>query len=36
MIKDEKLIFRKTLSTTSKQVLFIQLAVGFTTITAFS
>jgi len=36
MIKDEKLIFRKTLSTTSKQALFIQLAVGFTTITAFS
>jgi len=36
MIKDEKLIFRKTLSTTSKQALFIQLAVGFTTVTAFS
>jgi len=36
MVRDEKLIFRKTLSKTSKQILFIQLAVGFTTITAFS
>jgi len=36
MVRDEKLILRKTLSTTSKQALFIQLAVGFTTITAFS
>ena len=36
MVRDEKLIFRKTLSKTSKQATVIQLAVGFTTITAFS
>jgi len=36
MVRDEKLILRKTLSTTSKQALFIQLAVDFTMITAFS